>query len=177
VTLDHPTLPLVAGTPGTIGTTGTLTATVAPADATNQNVTWTSDNAAVATVSATTGGTVTVVAHAPGTANVTVTTADGKKTASCAITVSRRVVAVTGLGLDASRLRLVAGTGVTTGALTATVSPAGATDQNVSWTTTDAAVAALSTTAGGAVTVTARAARPAPGRAPPRAGGPAASKD
>ncbi len=63
--------------------TAVLTATIAPEDADNKNITWSSDNAAVATVA---DGTVTAVA--PGTAKVTVTTEDGSKTASCTITVT-----------------------------------------------------------------------------------------
>ena len=53
------------------GTT-TLTATVAPDNATNKNVSWTTSNASVATVSE---GTVTAVAA--GTATITATTQDG----------------------------------------------------------------------------------------------------
>ncbi len=67
-----------------VGGTSKLTATVAPSNATNKNVTWASSNTAVATVDA--SGTVTGVAA--GTANITVTTADGKKTATCAVTVT-----------------------------------------------------------------------------------------
>ncbi len=66
------------------GDKATLTATVTPADATNQNVTWTSDNTAVATVSD--AGLVTAVAV--GTATITVTTEDGAHTATCAVTVT-----------------------------------------------------------------------------------------
>ncbi len=69
------------------GDKATLTATVTPADATNQNVTWTSDNTAVATVSD--AGLVTAVAV--GTANITVTTEDGAYTATCAVTVSTAI--------------------------------------------------------------------------------------
>lgn len=65
------------------GKTLTLTATVAPADATNKNVTWSSDNESVATVS---NGVVTGVA--PGNATITVTTEDKKYTASCTVTVT-----------------------------------------------------------------------------------------
>ena len=60
-----------------------LTATVAPADATNKNVTWSSDNESVATVS---DGVVTGVAT--GTAQITATTVDGNHTASCTVTVT-----------------------------------------------------------------------------------------
>jgi len=66
------------------GTTQQLTATIAPANATNQNVTWSSSNTNVATVSAT--GLVTAVAA--GSATITVTTQDGNKTATATITVT-----------------------------------------------------------------------------------------
>ena len=62
----------------------TLTATVAPENATNKAVTWASDKTDVATVDA--NGKVTAVAA--GTANITVTTADGGKTATCTVTVN-----------------------------------------------------------------------------------------
>ena len=62
----------------------TLTATVAPENATNKAVTWASDKTDIATVDA--NGKVTAVAA--GTANITVTTADGGKTATCAVTVN-----------------------------------------------------------------------------------------
>jgi uncharacterized protein YjdB len=61
-----------------------LTATISPIDATNQNVTWSTDNAAVARVDA--NGLVTAVAD--GTANISVTTEDGGFTASCAVYVT-----------------------------------------------------------------------------------------
>ena len=76
VTLDKTELTLAEGG------TATLTATVEPADATNKNVTWSSDKPAVATVE---GGTVT--ARGAGEATITVTTEDGEKTATCTVTV------------------------------------------------------------------------------------------
>ncbi|MMZ61004.1 Kappa-carrageenase precursor [compost metagenome] len=78
VTLDKDTLTLTAG-----GTTGSLTATVAPGNATNKNVTWSSSNTDVATVDA--NGVVTP--KAAGTATITVTTEDGNNTATCMVTV------------------------------------------------------------------------------------------
>ena len=63
--------------------TTTLTATVEPADAANQKVTWSSSASAVATADA--NGKVTAVGA--GTAVITVTTADGGKTATCKVTV------------------------------------------------------------------------------------------
>lgn len=65
------------------GKTITLTATVAPADAVNKNVTWSSNDASVATVN---NGVVTGVAT--GSAKITVTTEDGSHTASCTVTVT-----------------------------------------------------------------------------------------
>ncbi|MCL2488747.1 MAG: CotH kinase family protein, partial [Oscillospiraceae bacterium] len=67
----------------TVGGTTTLTATVSPANATNKAVTWKSGNTAVATINS--SGKVT--AKAPGKATITVTTKDGNKTATCAVTV------------------------------------------------------------------------------------------
>jgi len=82
VTLDKTTLSFSA-----IGATETLTATVAPADATNTAVTWTSNNTAVATVDK---GTVTAVGA--GSATITVTTTDGNKTATCTVTVVHALI-------------------------------------------------------------------------------------
>ena len=69
----------------TLGETETVTLipTVLPAEATDKSVTWSSSNEAVATV---TDGIVTAVAA--GTATITVTTTDGAKTATCAVTVA-----------------------------------------------------------------------------------------
>ena len=66
-----------------VGETSTLTATVAPSDAFNKDVTWSSSDEAIATVA---DGKVTAVAA--GTANITVKTDDGSFTASCAVTVN-----------------------------------------------------------------------------------------
>ena len=65
------------------GGSETLTATVEPSNATNKNVTWSSDKPEVATVE---NGKVT--AKAAGTATITVTTEDGEKTATCTVTVT-----------------------------------------------------------------------------------------
>ena len=62
----------------------TLVATVAPADATNKEVTWSSSDETVATVA---NGVVTTLK--PGTATITVKTVDGGFTATCVITVNR----------------------------------------------------------------------------------------
>lgn len=77
VSLDRTTTDL------TLGSSVTLTATVSPTNATNKNVSWSSSNTSVATV--TSGGVVTGAGL--GTATITATTADGGKTATCTITV------------------------------------------------------------------------------------------
>ena len=65
-----------------VGDTETLTATVAPDNATNRAVTWASSNPSVAKVE---NGVVTALAC--GTAVITATTQDGNHTATCAVTV------------------------------------------------------------------------------------------
>jgi hypothetical protein len=61
-----------------------LTVTVAPANATNKNVTWVSSNSSIATVS--TSGLVSFLAA--GTATIIATTVDGGFTSTCAVTVN-----------------------------------------------------------------------------------------
>ncbi len=70
-----------------IGGTVQLAASVAPTDATNQNVSWESDKEEVATVD---NGLVTAVAA--GSATVTVKTIDGSYTDSCLVTVNKAPV-------------------------------------------------------------------------------------
>jgi uncharacterized protein (TIGR02145 family) len=86
VTLNKATLTLTAGSG-----TETLMATVAPDNATDKSITWTSSDTAVATVSS--SGVVTAVAA--GTATITVITTDGNKTATCAVTVNPALTTVT----------------------------------------------------------------------------------
>ena len=67
-----------------VGDTCTLSAAVAPANATNKKVTWSSSDSSIAAVDA--AGKVT--AAAAGTAIITVTTVDSGKTATCTVTVT-----------------------------------------------------------------------------------------
>lgn len=94
-----------------IGKTLALTAAVAPSNATNKNISWTSNNTGVADVSSI--GVVT--AKAAGTATVTATAQDGSgKSASCTITVKAAEpvgpteVAITGVTLDKTSLSMYA---------------------------------------------------------------------
>jgi pectin methylesterase-like acyl-CoA thioesterase len=64
-----------------------LTAVIAPVDATNKAVSWSVSDEGVVELSDTQGAAITVTALALGAATVTVATQDGKKTASCEITV------------------------------------------------------------------------------------------
>jgi len=116
----------------TIGQTLQLSATVAPTNATNRNVTWTSSNTAVATVNA--SGLVT--ARAGGTTTITVRTADGNRSASVTVNVTVPVTGVTIAGV--STRDMVNGD---TLQLTATATPANATNRNVTWQSSDTAVA------------------------------------
>lgn len=105
------------------GATETLVATVTPPDAENKAVTWESDKPAVAKVDQ--NGKVTAVDG--GTANITATTVDGKKVATCVVTVT---VPVTGVTLDTNAITLeIDGTQK----LVATVVPINATNKKVTW--------------------------------------------
>jgi len=124
----------------TVGDSETLTCTLTPSNATNQNVTWSSNNTNVAEVNA--SGLVT--AKAVGTASITVTTADGGKTATCSVTVQAvAVVPVTGVSLNSNAEMLTVGS---TFDLFASISPANATNKNVTWTSSNTTVASVSET-------------------------------
>lgn len=75
-----------------VGESFQLTATVTPSNADDKAVGWTSSNPSVATVDSSGK----VVALAAGSANITVTTNDGGKTATCAIQVEDKGVGITG---------------------------------------------------------------------------------
>lgn len=121
----------------TEGDTQTLVATVAPSNATNKDVTWSSSDTGVATVSS--SGVVT--AKKAGTATITVTTVDGGKTATCAVTVKAPEVPVTGVSLNHTALTLLEGQ---TETLSATVSPTNASNKSVTWSSNNTAVATIS---------------------------------
>ncbi len=71
------------------GNSQKLTATILPADATNKNFTWKSDNNAIAEVA---NG--WVIAIAVGTTTITATTEDGALTATCRVRVAEAVTAL-----------------------------------------------------------------------------------
>lgn len=131
VSLDKDILSLVAGT------TGTLTATITPDDVETKDLTWMSCNEAVATVDG--NGVVTAVKL--GEATVTVVTRSGGKSASCVVKVTAAPIPVTGVTLDKTELSLSIDD---KSPLVATIAPLDATNTNLVWTTSDAAIATVS---------------------------------
>ena len=115
-----------------------LTATVQPADATNQQINWSSDNNAVATVDA--NGLVSAIS--PGTATITATTVDGGFFDTTLITVIEvnNTIAVTGVVLNPETADVNEGDNLQ---LTATVQPADATNQQINWSSDNNAVATV----------------------------------
>jgi uncharacterized protein YjdB len=136
-----------------VSSSAQLTATVAPDNATNKSVTWSSSDTAIATVDQT--GLVAGVKI--GSATITATTADGSKTATCTVDIipahsgggggggsssGTTTIAVTGVSLNKNSAFVTVGNSIT---LTATIAPANATNQNVTWTTSDATIASITT--------------------------------
>ena len=124
------------------GETETLVATVMPENATDKSVVWESSNKSAAAVSQ--DGLVTAVEE--GKATITVKTNDGGFSASCEVTVKKKVIAVTGVKLSAESMTLREGE---KGKLTVTVEPANATNKNVEWWTTDLDIVSVGSTLGG----------------------------
>lgn len=147
VTLDKTTLALVEGEEAT------LTATVAPDNATDKTVTWSTSDASIATVA---DGKVTAVKEG----QATITAKAGDKSATCAVTVAKKVIAVTGITLDKPTLSLTEGQEAQ---LTATVTPDNATDKTVTWSSDKTSVATVDSNGkvtakgGGEATITAKA--------------------
>ncbi|MBO6044969.1 MAG: Ig domain-containing protein [Bacteroidales bacterium] len=117
----------------TEGDSETITATVKPDDATDKTVTWTSSDTAVATVE---GGKITAVKDG----EATITAKAGDKTATCKVTVEKKVIAVESVELDKTEIELTEGDSAT---LVATVKPDDATDKSVTWSSSDPEVATV----------------------------------
>ncbi|PAU70291.1 glycogen debranching protein, partial [Bifidobacterium italicum] len=126
------------------GASKQLSAAVAPANATDRAVSWKSSNTSVATVSA--SGNVTAVAA--GTATITATA--GGKSASVTVKVTPEVVdipvqsvAISGTGVSAGKATINVGAGLN---LNAVITPSNATDQNVTWISSDDSIITVSST-------------------------------
>ena len=122
------------------GDTFKLTATVLPVNTTDsKDISWSSNNEAVATVSE--DGTVT--AKSVGTALITATSTNGK-TASCTVTVEKKLIPITEVLIDKSSATLTEGDSTT---LTATVLPENTTDRkDISWSSSNNDIATVDTT-------------------------------
>ncbi len=120
-----------------IGDSLTLIATIAPDDATDQSVEWSSDNDSVATVDE--DG--TVIAKASGTALIKALSSTASVYDSCEITVNEApYVDVTGLSLSSDSLDLDINEQAT---LTAIVYPEDATDGTVTWSSSNTDIATV----------------------------------
>ncbi len=124
-----------------IGKTITLTAVVEPSGATNKNVTWASNNTAIATVNSTTG---VVTGVKAGTAIIMATTVDGNKTATCNVTVTG-TVPVTGVTVSPTSKTISVGD---TFKITPTVAPSNATNKAVTWSSDKPSVATVNSSSG-----------------------------
>jgi len=121
-----------------VSKTATLVPVFTPSNAANKTVSWLSSNPSVASVL---NGVVT--ANAVGTAIITVTTTDGGKNSVCAVAVTNAGTAVTGIALNKATTSIVK---LATETLVATISPAGATNKNVIWSSSDPSMATVSAT-------------------------------
>ena len=112
-----------------------LTATVAPGNATNKNVTWRSYNTSKATVS---NGKITAVGL--GKTTIVASTSNGK-TAKCIVTINDPTVYASGIKLNRNSLVLGKGESYT---VKATVNPANTTNKTVTWVSGNTKVATVS---------------------------------
>ena len=139
-------------TPNTLtlntNSTGTLTETVTPADATNKKVEWTSSNTTIATVDKNTG---IVTAKAVGSATITAIAHNGV-TGTSTVTVVQNAIDVISVEVTPNPLTLSINQ---IRELTKTIKPANATEQKVEWTSSNPAIAEVDKTSG---IVTAKAA-------------------
>jgi uncharacterized protein YjdB len=135
-----------------IGESRQLTATISPSNATNQNVSWSSSAPNVVTVL---NGQITAISA--GTATITVTTIDGGFTAQSLITVNDTVIPndtiyVAGVQLaDAFGIPITTGTTIgleagETKQLFAKITPENATNQNVTWSSSNTNIVTVSST-------------------------------
>ena len=121
------------------GETSTLKVTISPTNTTNKDLTWSSSDNNVATV---TNGKINAIKE--GTSTITVKTSNGK-TATCKVTVLKKevaptVVAVTSVVLDKTSARINEGE---TLALKATINPSDATNKNLTWSSSNNSIATV----------------------------------
>ena len=121
-----------------IGQTPAFTPTITPSNAANKNVTWTSSNESVATVSTT--GVIKAVGN--GTCKITATTTDGTNlSASVNITVDMKVTGIS-FSITDYTITNIGQTPV----FTPTITPSNAANKKVLWTSSDKSIATVSST-------------------------------
>lgn len=126
------------------GKSAQITGQIVPSDATNKEITWSSENTSIATVS--TNGTVTGVAS--GTTKIKAVSGENSSIyKTCLVTVSETSapiadtkIAVTGISLNQSKATVAIEKSTK---LTATVSPGNASNTKVTWTSSDATIATV----------------------------------
>lgn len=125
-----------------IGSASTqLTATVAPEDATNNAVTWSSDNALVR-VDGNGKVSFTGLLYSPVSATITAASVENPEiTDSCVVTFRKARTGVTGVTLDRTELALKEGASAQ---LAATVTPSNANNKAVIWDSSDSSVVTVS---------------------------------
>ncbi len=120
----------------TEGDSSKLVVRISPKNATNKDVSWTSDNGSVATVDP--DGSVSAVS--PGTAMIIVRSADRDLTDVCQVTVHEKIIPVRFVSLSEAELLLVEGESAT---LRASILPEDATNQEVRWSSGDPEIASV----------------------------------
>ncbi|MBM1107999.1 Ig-like domain-containing protein [Aurantibacter crassamenti] len=115
-----------------------IEAIVAPANASNTNVTWTTSDSNIATVN--TNG--LVLGITAGDVSITATTTDGSYSANAQITITAKPIAVTGITLDPTTISIQVDETVI---IEAIVAPANASDATVTWTSSDTNIATVNT--------------------------------
>lgn len=128
ISLDKPTIEMVEGEKTT------LKATITPSDASNKNISWVSSNDNVVSVS---GGELS--AKMAGMAVITATA--GEKSATCNVTVTKKVIHVESISTNVAHKRLKVGEEYS---IKVSVLPENANNYSISYSSTNANVAAVS---------------------------------
>ena len=128
VTLDHTQLIMEEGQ------VTMLVATVSPSNATDKTVRWKSSKESVASVDE--YGMVSALAEG----NTVISASAGNESATCLVTVTKKIIPVSSVTLDRNSVTLEPGQSTT---LIVTIYPADATDKTVSWTNSDETVISL----------------------------------
>ncbi len=119
-----------------VGNTKQLKVTIAPSNATNKKIIWSTSNSSVATINS--NGVVT--AKSEGTATIKVRT-ENDISATCKVTVKKKstptTVAVTSVTLNKTSLSITKGS---TSKLTATVAPSNASNKTITWSSSNTSI-------------------------------------